>query len=377
MIKIKKEILLLRPKDFKPSDRRFGVLGVFNPGATRLPNGNILLYVRVWEKLKIDQDEKFYYSPRCVGKKEYKIILDEFDKKKTEFKTKLDFSFKDGTKRLTAISHLRRVILDKTGFNVKKIENKPSFFGLINDGELGIEDPRITKIDNKYYMTYVSLSRIGNVSTSYAVSKDCLNWKRKGIIFREQNKDAVFFSEKINGKYYAFNRPEGGFEFTPPHIWISESKDLDYWGKPKPIMLSKKRSWDSGRVGAGPPPIKTDKGWLLIYHGVTERKKYDNFLARLFGFMKEYSVYSIGAALFDLRNPRKLIAKTKNPIIVPHKIYETMKIENKKVVFPTGIVVDLNGKDLLIYSGGADKFISVKKIALKDIMDSLEKVKLQ
>ncbi len=374
MVKIKKEKVIIRPKYLKPTSKKFKVVGTFNPGATRLPNGNIALYVRVAEKLLKDGNDKYYFAPRCEGKTKCTIKLDKFKKEDTESKSINDIRFNDGTLRLLFISHIRKIILDKTGFRIKSIDKKPTIQGLTSDGELGVEDPRVTKIGNKYIMTYVALSRQGNIHTNYAVSNDGKNWKRKGIIFREQNKDVVIFPEKIKGKYVAFNRPEGNFEFSPPHIWISYSPDLDHWGHPKPVQLSKKGAWDYSRIGAGPPPIKTDKGWLLIYHGVTEKKKYNNFLARFFGFMKEYSVYSSGAALFDLKNPHKLIAKTPQPIILPTNEYEKEGFISN-VVFPTGLVLDQNKKDVLIYCGGGDSVVTVKKIALKEIMDSLERVK--
>ena len=252
MVEIKKEKVLVTPKDIKPSSKDFEVLGTLNPGATRLPNGNILLYVRVIEKLIKDEDKKYCYSPRFTGEDNLKIELDKFNKNSIKQKSDLDFIFKDGTKRLTFISHLKRIILDKTGFKIKSIDKKPGFFGFSWDGELGIEDPRITKINDSYVMTYVSLSREGNVSTSYAISNDCMNWYRRGIIFGEQNKDVVIFPEMINNEYVAFNRPEGSFEFTHPHIWTSYSDDLDSWKNHSPVIIAKKGEWDYGRVGAAP-----------------------------------------------------------------------------------------------------------------------------
>jgi len=375
MIKIKKEAVLIRPSDVKPTSNKFEDIGTFNPGATRLNNRDIVLYVRVAERILKREDEKYCYAPRCDGKSKCEIKIDKFDKKDVESTSPSDCVFKDGTKRLTFISHFRRVILDKSGFKVKSIDTNPSFQGLKDDGGLGVEDPRITKIENEYIMTYVTLSRQGNISTSYATSKDCLNWKREGIIFREQNKDVVIFPEKISGKYFAFNRPEGNFEFSPPHIWLSDSPDLQHWGHPKPIKLSKKGKWDYARVGAGPPPIKTDKGWLLIYHGVSEHehKGFINSIKKILGYSNKYSIYSIGAALFDLKNPKKLIAKSPKQIILPNKAYEKKGFVNN-VVFSTGLVLDENEKDLLIFSGGADTIVTVKKISLENVMNSLRKV---
>lgn len=379
MINIEKEAVLVTPEDVKSTSKYFKVLGTFNPGAIRMPNGEIVLYVRVAEKVKKEEDAKHYFSPRCAGKKKCDVTIDKFLKKDMESKSEMDFVFKDGTKRLTYISHFRRVVLDRTGFNVKSIEKNPSFQGLTNDGEYGIEDARITKFGDEYLMTYVALSNVSNVSTNLAVSKDCLNWERRGIIFRMQNKDVVIFPEKVNDKYVAFNRPEGNFQFSPPKIWISFSEDLKLWGNSRPVVLSAKGHWDYARVGAGAPPLRTEKGWLLIYHGVTEHHKkpkgLEEFMKKIIGKSGEiyHTTYSIGAALFDLKDPGKLIAKTPHPIIFPMKKYEKEGFVNN-VIFTTGLVKDENGKDLLLFSGGADTVVTVKKISFSDVTDSLVKV---
>ena len=386
MVVIKKEKLLVKPKDIKPSVKGFKVIGTFNPAAARLKNGDIVLYVRVVERLIKDKDKDFYYVPRCSGRKKCNLILDKFPKEEVVSKGSIDIAFKDDTKRLTFISHLRRVILDKTGFKVKKIDKGVSFGGLFWDGELGVEDPRITTMDDgSYVMTYVNLSIDGNISTNYATSKDGMKWKRMGTIFKGQNKNVVIFPEKVKGKYLAFNRPEESFKFSNPHIWLSKSKDLQYWGNHNSVKLSKKGSWDSSRVGPGPPPLKTDKGWLLIYHGVTEHKKHKKSVKDVFDKKSLYSdgvrnkerlIYSAGAALFDLKDPTKLLAKSSGPIIIPTKKYEKGTFENKDVFFPTGLVRDLDGKSVLVFAGAGDVNTIVRKIPLESIFDSLKKVKV-
>lgn len=391
MIEAKKEAILLSPKDIKPSSSKFEVLGVINPAAIRLEDGKILMYVRVIERLKKTFDNKFFFSPRMIGTDKFQIKIDKFKKEDIASNSEFDIIFKDGTKRLTFISHMRRVLLDKSGFKILLIEQKPNFFGTVKDGELGVEDPRITKINDLYLMTYVSLSVEQNISTALATSTDCINWERKGIIFGEQDKDVVIFPEKINGRYVAFDRPEGSFQFTQPHIWIAYSKDLKSWGDLKPISNIYEEAGFCPRNGAGPPPIKTKKGWLLIYHAVTEFKESEEEIFRKIKKMinspediisklsklkkealKKISIYSVGAALFDLNNPERLIAKTKKFILVPRKKYETT-FENKRVIFPTAIVPD-NNSDILIYSGAGDEHTTVKKISLNDILKQLKKV---
>jgi beta-1,2-mannobiose phosphorylase / 1,2-beta-oligomannan phosphorylase len=364
-MKMQKEALLITPEMIKPSSKYLEVIGAINPAAVRGEDGKIILYVRVIERLKVLEDKQYFYSPRMVGDTKYELKIDKFRKKEVANKSEFDIIFHDTTKRLTFISHLRRVILDESGFNIISIDKEPTFYGISGDSELGIEDPRIVQIEGKYVMTYVSLSRKENISTSVAISEDLKTWERKGIIFGEQDKDVVIFPEKIKERYVAFDRPEGNFQFTPPHIWIGYSDDLISWGNLKSINLVKKGDKDYGRIGPGCPPIKTNEGWLLIYH--TVRSEIDEKNGELY-------IYSASAALFDLKNPKKLLAKS-DPIIMPDQEYELKLYQKKRVVFPTGVVVDKNGKDLILYSGGRDVITSVRKMSLKKIMESLKKVK--
>jgi len=379
MVKIKEDKIIIKPIDFKPSSKDFEIIGTINPAVARLSNGDILLYVRVIEKLIKDEDKEFVYSPRMIGKKDFKYTLDKFPKSSITEKNPLDFVFLDGTKRLTFISHLRKIILDSNGLKIKKIEQKPSFFGIRDDGEFGIEDPRITKIKDRYIMTYVTLSKYGDISVSYAISKDLKNWRRKGVMFQEQNKDVIIFPEIIGDHYIAINRPEGNFQFSLPHMWLSYSKDLKHWGHPKPLILSKSKiGWDSGRVGSGTPPIKTKKGWLILYHAVEEKKVNDYFLIKLLkktlGLSNIITQYNVGAVILKLENPSEILMKTKDPLFSPTKKYEKGVIEKKNVIFPTGMVLSNNKKDLLIYSGAGDVMTEVKKISINEIMKALRKI---
>jgi len=376
MIKAIKDRILLKPEDFKPSSDKLEILGVLNPGAARLKNGHIILYVRVIEQLIKNRDAEYFYSPRFAGEERFSIKIDRFKKNLVKKHTNFDFSFEDGTKRLNYISHLRKIILDKEGLKILKIEQKPGFYGLSWDAELGVEDPRITKIGDTYYMTYVGLSRKENISTSLALSNDGINWYRRGIIFGEQDKDVVLFPNKVGGKFVVFDRPEGNFEFTQPHIWVAYSRDLEYWGKLKAVSFSG-RSNASARSGAGPPPIKTKDGWLLIFHSVkeTRRKGFFHAVGRTIGLKeKVYYSYDVWAALFDLKNPGKLIALSSKPILTPQG--EAAKsFEEKSVIFPTGIIESGDKNEILIYSGVGDRFVGVNRLKLNEIMSSLEKAR--
>ncbi len=349
--------LLLKPEDFKPSFNDWEIKGVLNPAAIRLPNKKIMLYVRIAESAM--QRDSTTVCPIMSSEKEYSFNYQHIHEKDIVRRGRWgEMYLKDGLCRLPTISHFKKVVLSSDGFKVEEIEQTPIFTGIPGDGEYGVEDPRIVKLERKYVVTYVTVSTNEGVSTSLAFSNDLKNWKRQGIIFREQNKDVVIFPEKINGFYVALHRPEGFFEFSKPNIWISYSKDLIYWGRERSILQTRS-GWDKDRVGAGAPPIKTKKGWLVIYHGAVHEEN--------------NHIYCAGAVLLDLKNPERVLARTpKNkPLIKPLEKFEKKGfIDN--VVFPTGAVVGLNGKELLIYAGGADRFVSVRKIKLSDILKSLE-----
>lgn len=347
--------LLLKPEDFKPTSSKLKIEGILNPGAIRMPDKRIMLMVRVSESI----------LPKYRGKLEYqtissinKIMCKNVDKKDSKKSKKLDKKGR-GTGRLTQISHFRKVILDKTGLNIEEISQEPDFNGKENESEYGVEDPRLIKIGKKYYMTYVGVSGFTGISSFLAVSKNLKNWKRLGLIFRQQNKDVVLFPEKIKGKYVALSRPAGSREFGKLSIWLSYSRDLLCWGGDTTIIQPIKGRWDEYKVGAGAPPIKTKNGWLVIYHGAKK--------------VKNPQMCQAGAFLLDLKNPEKVLARSpKNkPFFSPTKPYEKSGFTNK-VVFPTGVVRDLNKKDLLIYSGGADSVVTVRKIPIKNILESME-----
>ena len=352
------EKLLLKPGDFKQSFKKWKIEGVLNPAAIRLPNKKIVLFARIAESTGISH-KKLKSCPVISTEEDYKKHYKELHKG-AAFKMNGNIvHITKGICKLTTISHFKKIILNENGFDIEKIYQTPAFTGRKDDGEYGIEDPRIVRIGKQYIMTYVTISDKEGVCTSLAVSKDCLNWKRKGIIFREQNKDVVIFPEKIKGKYIALHRPEGFFEFSKPSIWISHSPDMIHWGEEKSIIQPRKNSWEQDRIGGGAPPIKTKKGWLIIYHGVKNKGG--------------KSIYSAGAVLLNLKDPSKIIARSSKdkPLLIPNNKYEKHGFINN-VVFPTGAIPTLDKKSLLIYSGGADKFVSVKKISFKDIFKNMK-----
>lgn len=359
-----KPIVLVNAGDIKPTIPGFRPRGAFNPSAVRLPNRKIMLFARIAETPK--HGETIFLAPRFTGTDKMEITIDKIVRKKMEFTGEIFLTNTD-IARLPTISHLRKIMLDETGTRVEAISEKPDFYGLKDDGDFGVEDPRITffESEKRYAMTYVSVSMESGVSTSLATTSDLETWKREGIIFRQQNKDAVIFPEKIGDYYVALNRPEGKMVFDKPSIWLSYSKDLLFWGKDKPIMTPRKTGWDSSRIGAGTVPIKTSEGWLEIYHGV-EEKEVDGEI---------HKTYCAGAVLLDINDHLRVLARTpsKEPLMEPELDCEKEGFVNR-VVFPTAAIPDNNG-GLLIYSGAADTSITLRKLKVKDILNSLETVK--
>lgn len=211
-----------------------------------------------------------------------------------------------------------------------------------NDFETkGCEDPRLTKIGDEYYMLYTAYSKKG-VRVSMASTKNFITWKRYGVILPDQNdKDAALFPEKVNGRYMLYHRIE-------PDVWVSFSDDLIHWTDHRVIMKPRKDRWDSLKVGIGAPPLKTSKGWLMLYHGVDVNN----------------NVYSLGFALFDLDDPTKLLKRVDEPILEPEEDFERFgQVPN--VVFSDAMI--RYNKNYMVYYGGADNCIALATIPIEKV----------
>jgi predicted GH43/DUF377 family glycosyl hydrolase len=242
----------------------------------------------------------------------------------------------------------------------RKIKIKPSPFESGGGGYGGIEDPRITRIDDKFYLTYVAYDGTNppRIALSYISVKNFekKNWKKwsdpvlispPGVV----DKNACILPEKIDGKYVIFHR-------IYPDILIDKVDDLDFdgesnWLKGEERIHPRPDFWDSNKVGMGPPPIKTKKGWLAIYQGI--------------GF-QDNSRYKIGAMLLDLKDPSKVLHRCTHPILEPETFYENGGCK-AGVVYPCGAVVIEN--TLIVYYGGSDTFLAVATADLDQFMDEL------
>lgn len=255
----------------------------------------------------------------------------------------------------------------KDGLHIDERLNDPvyvpreTFEKKYHPGFSGCEDPRLTRIENTIYITYTAYDGINppRIGMSSISVDDFLshkwNWSHPILISAPgiDNKDSALVSEKIDGRYMIFHR-------LPPCIWVDLVSDLDFgghkWLGGHPLMAPRVNSWDNLKIGLNGPPEKTEDGWLLLYHGVSSRD------------MK----YRIGAALLDLSNPLKVIARLQNPILEPLTWYENQGYR-EGTVFSNGQAI----KDgiLYVYYGGADKYTAVATVPVDTILDALKRGK--
>jgi predicted GH43/DUF377 family glycosyl hydrolase len=336
---------LLLPKDIAPSRDGFQVICLLNPGVF-IFRGKTWLLVRVAESIKQKEGVIFFPALNATGNTEIiEVPLNDPDLILTEARV---INYK-GLDYLTTLSHLRLLSSDD-GIHFAENGEYPGLFGYGSLESFGIEDCRVSKIDDTYYLTYTAVSNNG-VAVGLKTTKDWQHFESPGLILPPHNKDCAIFEEKINGKYYALHRPSSP-DLGGNYIWLAESPDGLHWGNHKCIIRTRHGFWDSARVGAGAAPIKTGRGWLEIYHGATSEHR-----------------YCLGAFLMDLDDPSKIIARSVEPIMVPTEPYELSGFFGF-VVFTNGHVV--NGDELTIYYGAADEFVCGARFSIKEILAQLD-----
>jgi predicted GH43/DUF377 family glycosyl hydrolase len=218
--------------------------------------------------------------------------------------------------------------------------------------EFGVEDPRITAIDDRYYFTYVAVSRHG-ASTALASTNDFRHFERHGIVFCPENKDVVLFPEQIDGQYVALHRPNAATPFCRPEMWVARSPDLIHWGG-HGCLHGGGSEWETGRVGAGTPPVRVADGWLEIYHG-NRRPTHPDAVG----------TYATGVLLLDANDPTKVLKRAAASIFEPTADFERTGFV-PDVVFPTGIVALENS--FLVYYGAADCCTAVVEFSKEELL---------
>ncbi|PXY46519.1 glycoside hydrolase family 130 protein [Flavobacterium hydrophilum] len=336
---------LLMPKDLLPSSPDLHIISLLNPGVFVF-EGKTWLLVRVAECISQKEGVIFFPIINTFGKVEIiEIPLNDPDLVATDARI---VQYK-GLDYLTTLSHLRILCTDD-GIHFYTPEDIHPLMGSGVLEQFGIEDARISYLENTYYITYTAVSNNG-VGVGLRTTKDWKNFETKGMIFPPHNKDCTIFEEKINGKFYALHRPSSP-QIGGNFIWLAESPDGMHWGNHQFLLGTRKGFWDSARVGAGASPIKTDKGWLEIYHGANAEHQ-----------------YCLGAFLMDLEDPSKVISRTLDPIMIPKESYELSGFFGH-VVFTNGHVVE--GDKLTIYYGAADEFVCGAYFSIAEIVSALE-----
>ena len=227
-----------------------------------------------------------------------------------------------------------------------------------------IYDPRITKMGDTYYV-FAAMDVVGKCLLGIFKTLDFTSLEFLGFTGDEDNRNGVLFPEKIHGKYARFDRPnkmkvESGVT-TGSQIWFSESEDLIHWESKEMVMEGRLHFWDE-MIGAGPPPVKTEKGWLLVYHGIA---------------MHYQPIYQVGVVLLDLDEPWKIISRGRYNILEPREMWERVgQVPN--VVFPTAMIcenIDENGNANLeckvkLYYGAADTHIGLATSTIRELIDA-------
>lgn len=340
---------LIKPADVPPSDPRLKVVSVFNPGVVEV-DGRIVIVARVAEAVAEVPPGKFALPRWSLGGSAGpELVIDRLDESEVEpVDPRVVKIRRTHCCRLTFTSHLRIIQTDDP-FHVSRqaIEQATTFPAADRHEVFGVEDPRITKIGDRYYMTYVAVSEHGPC-TALASTRDFVSFERHGVIFPVENKDVTLFPEKIDGRYLAMHRPVGHAPFTGPEIWLGWSDNLTDWGRHQHLLGPREvAEWGVGRVGGGCPPIRLDDHWLVIYHGNDKQPgNSDN----------QVGAYTAVAMLLDGQDPARILKHTDGPIMRPSEPFETEGFV-PDVVFPTGLVE--RDDQLIVYYGAADESIGV------------------
>ena len=321
------------------------IVCLLNPGVFHY-HDKIWLLLRVAERPK--QIEGKISFPIYNNKGEIEILsfnsddpdLDASDPRVINYKKK-DY--------LTTLSYLRLVCSDD-GLHFIEPDGYPPIFGKGELESFGIEDCRVASMGDDYYLTFTEVSPFG-VGVGLMQTKDWKNFERRGMIFPPHNKDCAIFNEKRNGKYYALHRPSSP-ELGGNYIWLAQSPDLLHWGNHRCIAMSRPGMWDSARVGAGAAPIRTDSGWLEIYHGANKDNR-----------------YCLGVLLLDLNDPSRVIARSNEPIMEPIAPYEQTGFFGN-VIFTNGQIVE--GDRIKIYYGASDEVICGAELSISEILSGLK-----
>jgi predicted GH43/DUF377 family glycosyl hydrolase len=221
----------------------------------------------------------------------------------------------------------------------------------------GVEDARITRVGDEYFVVYVGYSA-GGPLVLLATTRDFTRWERHGVLMPPEDKDAALFPTRFDGRWALIHRPAPSVPGLGAHMWLSFSPDLRHWGDSRVLLPARRGGWwDANKIGLGPPPLLTRQGWLLCYHGVR--------------VTASGSIYRLGLALLDRDDPTKVLARGNEWVLAPHEPYERGG-DVPDVVFPCGWVLRDDGDTLHLYYGAADTVVCVAETSVTALLDHLE-----
>ena len=337
---------LVRPQDVKPSMPGLEVKCVLNPGAFRWKNKTWML-MRVAELQSLKPGiigTPIMDSAAPGGMRLFEVRRDDPNLANVGVHV---FEYKK-EKYLTTVSHLRLACSDDGEHFA--VAGTPTLLGQGALETFGIEDCRVSQIDDIYYLTFTAVSESG-VGVGLITTRNWKTFRRHGMIFPPQNKDCALFERRFGSDFVCLHRPVGT-ELGGPYMWLARSKDLVHWGRYACIARTRPGQWDEERIGAGAAPIRTKEGWLCIYHGTDRTRR-----------------YCLGALLLDLKRPEQVLARSREPIMEPTAPYEAQGFFSN-CVFTNGHVVD--GDCVTVYYGAADSVVCGAQFSIRDILGTLK-----
>ena len=250
-----------------------------------------------------------------------------------------------------------------------QVQSKPCF-ELSDEHIICANDPRLTVIAGRCYMTFAVITRQG-VQGGIAVTDD---FERFDILSMSlpDNRNLVLFPEKINGMFVRLERPFSWYKSGDERfdIWISDSTDLKYWGNSKLLLTTEEIPFANNRIGPAAPPVWTDKGWLTTFHAVykDENQVFNGWEGN---WNKKYMA---GIMLLDLEDPAKIIAMSRKPLLVPEPIYEYEREGFRgNVIFPGGMILE-NDNEVKIYYGAADTVEALATAQINDLLNMCDPI---
>jgi predicted GH43/DUF377 family glycosyl hydrolase len=245
----------------------------------------------------------------------------------------------------TGISHLA-VARSDDGVGGWQIDSEPLLLpDARNKGECwGFEDPRVVWVE-ELGTHVISCTAYGPAGPAVflATSVEFKTVERLGVVVAPEDKNAALLPERIDGEWILFHRPSSNFGHLHPGISLSRSSDLHSWSAPEIVMAPRTGAWwDALRIGIGPPLLRTEHGWLLVYHGVKETVS--------------GAIYRVGLALLDLEEPTRVLRRTDEWVLAPSAAYERQG-DVPNAIFPCGLIHDEKNGELRLYYGAADTCI--------------------